>query len=292
MILTEGLHKTVKKPIIRNMRFNNYGSPSTGGFKIGPGAISPVIKVLLILNAAVYLIQFLSSIRLESMLGLTPAKFFAEFPNLLFQPLTYMFLHGNFWHIFFNMFALWMFGTEIEFSWGSRSFAKFYILAGLAGAVLTLLIQSGSPIPIVGASGAIYGVLVAYWLMFPHRYLYLYLLVPVKVMWAIPGMMVLGFLFGGSNVAHLAHLGGALFGLVYLKADWKWNWLGSWFNRLSYKRLEAKLEKKRMRAEETMKRVDEILDKINEVGIENISAEDRKFLEEASSHLSGEKKSD
>jgi len=274
------------------MRFNNYNSPAAGGFRIGPGSLSPFIKVMLILNAAVFLIQFFSSIRLDLILGLTPAKFFSEFPNLLFQPLTYMFLHGNFWHIFFNMFALWMFGTEIEFTWGSRKFAKFYILAGLAGAALTLIFQSASPIPIVGASAAIYGILVAYWLMFPNRYLYIYLLIPVKVMWAIPGMMLLGFLFGGSNVAHLAHLGGALFGLIYLKSDWRWVRFGSWFRGISYKRKEAKLEKKRMRAEETMKRVDEILDKINEVGIENISAEDRRFLEEASSHLSGEKKSD
>ncbi len=274
------------------MRFNHYSGPGTGGFKFGPGSISPFIKVMLILNAAVYLIQFFSSFRLELMLGLTPAKFFSEFPNLLFQPLTYMFLHGNFWHIFFNMFALWMFGTEIEFSWGSRNFGKFYVLAGLAGAALTLIFQSTSEIPIVGASAAIYGILVAYWLMFPDRFLYIYLLIPVKVKWAIPGIMLLGFLFGGSNVAHLAHLGGAIFGLIYLKANWKWARLGSWFKGLSYKRKETKLEKKRMKAEETMKRVDEILDKINEVGIENISTEERRFLEEASSHLSGEKKSD
>lgn len=275
------------------MRFNNYsGPPQTGGFKFGPGSIAPFIKVMLILNAAVYLTQYFSSFRLELLLGLTPANFFSEFPNLLFQPLTYMFLHGNFWHIFFNMFALWMFGTEIEFAWGSWKFGKFYVLAGLAGAALTLIFQSTSAIPIVGASAAIYGILVAYWLMFPERFLYIYLLVPVKVKWAIPGMMLLGFLFGGSNVAHLAHLGGALFGLIYLKADWKWARFGSWIKGLSYKRKETKLQKRRMRAEETMKRVDEILDKINEVGIENISAEDRRFLEEASSHLSGEKKSD
>jgi membrane associated rhomboid family serine protease len=275
------------------MSFNNYsGPPQAGGFRFGPGSISPFIKVMLIFNAAVYLTQYFSSLRLELLLGLTPANFFSEFPNLLFQPLTYMFLHGNFWHIFFNMFALWMFGSEIEFAWGSWKFGKFYVLGGLAGATLTLIFQSTSAIPIVGASAAIYGILVAYWLMFPERFLYIYLLIPVKVKWAIPGMMLLGFLFGGSNVAHLAHLGGAIFGLIYLKTNWKWIKFGSLIKGLSYKRKEAKLEKRRMRAEETMKRVDEILDKINEVGIENISAEDRRFLEEASSHLSGEKKSD
>lgn len=274
------------------MRLGNYNSPAMGGFRIGPGSISPFIKILLIANGAVFLLQFISSLNLISILGLTPANFFSEFPNLFFQPLTYMFLHANFWHIFFNLFALWMFGTEIEYSWGIKTFGKFYILAGLAGAFLTLIVQSTSPIPVIGASAAIYGVLVAYWLMFPDRYLYLYFLVPVKVKWAIPGLLLLGFVFGGSDVAHFAHLGGALFGLIYLKADWRRLRLGSWYKGLSYKRKEAKLEKNRMKAEETMKRVDEILDKINEVGIENISAEDRKFLEEASSRLSGEKRSD
>ena len=263
-----------------------------GGFRIGPGSISPVIKILLIVNTAVFLIQMMASSRLELLFGLTPAAFFSDFPNLLFQPLTYMFLHGGFGHIFFNMFALWMFGTEIEYAWGSRTFAKFYILSGLTGAFLSMAVQSSSPIPIVGASAAIYGVLVAYWFMFPNRLLYIYFLFPVKVKWAIPGLMILGFLFGGSNVAHWAHLGGALFGAAYIKADWRWLRPGSWWQSVSYKRKEAKFEKKRMKAEETMKRVDEILDKINEVGIENISEEDRKFLEEASANLSGEKKSE
>ncbi|MGH8014639.1 MAG: rhomboid family intramembrane serine protease [Candidatus Zixiibacteriota bacterium] len=262
------------------------------GFIIGPGSISLVIKILLMVNVAIYLLQELAPFRLESLFGLTPALFFSEFPNLLFQPLTYMFLHGGFGHVFFNMFALWMFGTEIEYGWGSRRFFTFYILAGLAGALLTLVVQSGSAIPIVGASAAIYGVLVAYWLMFPDRYLYIYFLFPVKVKWAIPGFMLLGFLFGGANVAHFAHLGGAFFGLIYLKMDGRWGKLGSWWQGMSYRRNEAKFEKRRLRAEETMKRVDEILDKINEVGIENISDEDRKFLEEASAHLSGEKKSE
>lgn len=274
------------------MRINNYGGSGAGGFRIGPGSISPVIKILLIVNTAIFFTQVLTSLRLEVMFGLTPARFFAELPNLLFQPLTYMFLHGGFLHLLFNMFALWMFGTEIEYSWGSKRFSRFYLLAGLAGAVLTLVFQPNLMIPVVGASAAIYGVLVAYWLMFPDRYLYIFFLLPVKVKWAIPGIMILGFISGGTSVAHFAHLGGALFGLIYVKMDWRRMRLGSLWKTVGYKRKEAKFEKKRMRAEETMKRVDEILDKINEVGIENISPEDRKFLEEASSHLSKGKQSD
>jgi len=275
------------------MRFNNYSGG--GGYRklsIGPGAVSPFIKLMLITNIAVFMIQTLVNFSLAEILGLTPSRFFTEFPNLLFQPFTYMFLHVDFWHVFFNMFVLWMFGTEIEFSWGKRSFAKFYILAGLAGAILTLIFQSELPIPVIGASGAIYGVLIAYWLLFPHRYLYIYFLFPVKVKWAIPGFMILGFLAGGANIAHFAHLGGAIFGLIFVKADWRIARFGSMLKKLRHKKHEAKFEKNRLKAEDTMKRVDEILDKINAVGIENISEEDRKFLEDASSHMSGEKNPD
>ncbi|MEA2030865.1 MAG: rhomboid family intramembrane serine protease, partial [candidate division Zixibacteria bacterium] len=219
---------------------------------------------------------------------LSPEAFFGEFPNRLYQPITYMFLHGGFWHIFFNMFILWMFGTEIEFTWGSRSFGKFYILAGLAGAALTLAVHSSQSIPVIGASAAIYGVLIAYWLMFPHRMLYIYFLFPVKVKWAIPAIMLLGFLVGGANTAHMAHLGGALFALVYLKPDWRMQRIPRFFRNFQRRRKEAKFEKNRQKAEDIMKHVDDILDKINEVGIENISPAERKMLEEASSHLSEE----
>ncbi len=274
------------------MRYNqNQGGQGRRGFGIGPGTISPFIKVMILTNLVVFFIQYLYP-QLTVSLGLTPRRFYSEFPNLLFQPLTYMFLHGGFGHIFFNMFILWMFGTEIEFGLGTKKFGRFYILAGLAGALLTLIVKSSQGIPTVGASAAIYGVLVAYWVSFPNRKLYLYFLFPVKVKWAIPGMLLLGFLFGGPNVAHFAHLGGALFGLLYYRSGWRWLSFGRKIKDLRYRRQSAKLEKNRQKAEEIMKRVDDILDKINEVGIENISKEDRKFLEEASSRLSDRKIND
>ena len=162
-------------------------------------------------------------------------------------------------------------------------------MCGITGGVLPLITNaffSTSSGYILGASGAIYGVLIAYWLMFPDRKLYLYFLFPVKVKYAIPGLMLLGFLFGGAGVAHTAHLGGALFGLVYLKLDWRFFSFGKKIRNLHYKRQTTKLKRRRQQAEDIMKRVDSILDKINEVGIENISKADRKFLEDASSELS------
>ncbi len=268
--------------------YNFSGGTTRRGFGIGPGGISPFIKWMIVFDVVVFIAQNFYP-QMTFSLGLSPHDFFSDFPNKLYQPFTYMFLHGGLGHIFFNMFALWMFGTEVEFTWGSKRFGRFYLLAGLAGAVLTLIVRSSQIAPVIGASAAIYGVLAAYWVMFPERYLYIYFLIPIKVKWAIPGIMLLGFLIGGANIAHFAHLGGALFGFAYMKANWRWFRFGDKFKRYKYTRQSSKLEKNRQKAEEIMKRVDEILDKINEVGIEKISKEDRKFLEEASSKLSDKK---
>jgi hypothetical protein len=164
-----------------------------------------------------------------------------------------MFFHASFFHILFNMFAIFNYNLTH---------------------------------PIIGASGAIYGILVAYWLMFPDRYLLIFFLFPMKVRWAIPLFAILNFVASGPNVAHLAHLGGALVGLAYIKLDWRLYSPSGWFRKRHLRKNEQKLERKRQQAGEMMKRVDRILDKINEVGIENISKEDKKFLENASETLS------
>jgi len=269
-------------------QYNNSGyAESTPS--LGPGRPAPFIKAILISNILIFAAQYFYP-RLTELFGLTPALFLGQFPNYFYQVVTYMLLHGGFWHLFFNMFTLWMFGTEIEYTWGTRSFGRFYVLCGLAGAALTLAVFPTQLVITIGASAAIYGVMVAYWLMFPRRYLYIYFLFPVKVKWAVPAFMILGFFFGGPQVAHMAHLGGALCGLAYIKLDWRWTRIGRKLKTLRYRLQEAKLEKKRQAAQEIMKRVDSILDKINEVGIENLSRADRKFLEEASVQLGGSKK--
>jgi membrane associated rhomboid family serine protease len=266
---------------------------------MGPGLLSPVIKVLLIANIGFFLLQYLIP-QLTFYGALTPTDFFNGFPLYVYQVVTYMFLHGGFFHLLFNMLALWMFGTEIEYTWGSRTFLRFYLIGGIAGAALTLIVYAvtgGAPAlgasggPVVGASAAIYALLMAYWLMFPDRLLYLYFFFPVPVKFAIPIMMIIGFFAGGANggTAHMAHLGGAIFGLLYLKLDWRWMALGRKLKNLRYQRQEAKLNKRRQEAEDIMKKVDAILDKINEVGLENLTRAERRFLEEASSELSKQK---
>jgi membrane associated rhomboid family serine protease len=268
---------------MRNFQEQSY---SGGGYRLGSDLFPPFIKAMLISNVVVFAIQYFYP-PLTQVFGLTPAIFFATFPRYLYQPLTYMFLHGGVLHLLFNMFALWMFGREIEQTWGSKSFARFYLICGLAGAALTLLVFPRQIDPMIGASGAIYGVLVAFWLLFPERDLYFFPIpFALKVKYAIPILMLLNFLFSGANVAHMAHLGGAVCGFVYLKLDWRWLSVGRLFKNLRYRRQEAKLEKRRQEAEDIMKRVDAILDKINEVGIDNLTRAERKFLEDASSQLS------
>jgi len=213
--------------------YNNYqGSPR--GFRIGPGSISPMIKYLVIANGIIFLIQGFSSIRLESIFGLVPARIFSDFPNnlyCLYQTFTYMFLHAGFFHILFNMFVLWMFGTEMEYKWGSRPFLKYYFYCGLGGAFLSLIFNYNLAHPIIGASGAIYGILAAYWLMFPNRTILIFFILPMKVRWAIPLLALLNFVASGPYVAHLAHLGGALVGLAYMKLSWRQYSPSLWFKK-------------------------------------------------------------
>jgi membrane associated rhomboid family serine protease len=147
----------------------------------------------------------------------------------LWQPVTYMFLHGGLFHLLFNMLALWMFGVELERLWGSRFFARFYFVCGV-GAAATTIAVSVMPFGFaenlrdsltVGASGAVYGVLLAYALYFPHRPIYLYMLfpIPARVFVMIIGAISLFSAMQGSGdgVAHATHLGGLVAGYLYLK---------------------------------------------------------------------------
>jgi membrane associated rhomboid family serine protease len=146
----------------------------------------------------------------------------------VWQPVTYMFLHGGLFHLLFNMLALWMFGVDLERRWGTRFFARFYAVAGV-GAALTTLVMSWLPFGFaetlyasvtVGASGAIYGLLVAFAMTYPHRPIYLYMLFPIParvfvlIIGAISFMSSVQETSGG--VAHATHLGGLVVGYLYL----------------------------------------------------------------------------
>jgi rhomboid family protein len=273
-----------------------------GGFgggsrlRFGPGTIGPAIKWIIIFTAVVFFIQQL--VPLTGTFGFTPGSYFSDdFPNGFYKPFTYMFLHGGLFHILFNMLILWMFGTEFETMWGSRRFLRFYLLSGLGGALFSLALDFNSYAAIIGASGAVFGVMAAYWRYFPERKLYLYFVIPVKIRWAIPAFLLVpiiwSFISPGDNVAHFAHLGGAVVGFFLCRrgnAVHSDGALKGWFKRRKNEKLTERFEANRRKAEDVMQRVDSILDKINAVGLENITDEERKFLEEASERLSEDKR--
>lgn len=187
---------------------------SPQSFKMLP----PVIKNLLIIN----LIFFLATMVLErnglyvitNALALNPI---GSGRFQLWQPLTYMFMHAGWSHLLFNMFALWMFGYVLENFWGSRRFLFYYIVCELGAAICNLLV-SGWGIT-VGASGAVYGILLAFGMMFPNERIYLYLIMPIKAKWFVIGYAALELIEGllyNDGIAHFAHLGGMLFGLLLI----------------------------------------------------------------------------
>jgi membrane associated rhomboid family serine protease len=194
-------------------------------YSFGPGPLPPAIKILIAINVAAFLVTFFQP-AVTLWFGLRPADVFGGFR--LWQPLTYMFLHGGIGHILFNMLALWMFGTELERMWGSRFFTKYYLVTGLGAAATQLLLGFVPGVfgnqmyyaLTIGASGAIYGVLLAYALYFPNRPILMFLLFPIPAKYFVMisgGIALLLSLSGPGGVAHTAHLGGIVTGYLYLK---------------------------------------------------------------------------
>lgn len=204
---------------------------------MGP-TLTPMVKCLVIANVLVFLLQSLgASGDMTLIFGLTPFLVLSKL--YLWQFFTYLFLHGSFGHIFWNMLALWMFGCELERYWKSREFLKFYLITGIGAGILSVIFDPFSEIPTIGASGAIYGILMAYGIMFPDRLVYLYFLFPVKVKYFVTVLGALAFYSAfnspGSKIAHVAHLGGMVFAYLYLKG-----WLSLSGVRQSYSRWRFK----------------------------------------------------
>jgi rhomboid family protein len=205
-------------------RYPSY--PYTSSYSFGPGGISTAIKALIGANVALFLVQFFAP-AVTDVLGLRPIFVVRYF--WVWQLATYMFLHGGVFHIVFNMLALWMFGTELERRWGTPFFLKFYAVTGVGAGVLTVLFsllpfgaaQQLYQANIIGASGAIFGLLLAYALYFPERQIYMYLVfpIPARVFVAIIGAIAfLSSLGDSGGVASATHLGGLAVAYVYLKS--------------------------------------------------------------------------
>ena len=212
--------------------------------------LPPVVKNLLILNGLFFLATYAAGIAFQIDLNKYLSLHYFKSPDFgAWQYITYMFMHdtGGLGHIFFNMFALWMFGNALENLWGAKRFLIFYLFTGIGAAFIqtcvnyyeiasienTIATFYGDPPQVLlnvlqsrlngitlGASGAVFGILVAFGMTFPDTLLYLYFLVPVKAKWAVIGYASLELIFGisgvQSGVAHFAHLGGALFGFLLI----------------------------------------------------------------------------
>jgi len=186
-------------------------------FSFGYG-LTPIIKKLMIVMGAVFLLQMVMSSHISFYLGLVPILVWKKY--FLWQLATYIFLHGGITHLLFNLLALWMFGGELESYWGSRKFLRYFLFCGIGAGICTVIFTPYQFIPVIGASGAIYGILLAFGWLFPNRLIYIYLLfpIPAKYMVIIFGLIELFSSMEGTGggVAHLTHLGGLLFGLSYM----------------------------------------------------------------------------
>ncbi len=187
------------------------------------GGWTPAVKTLVIACVVGFFLQifdqFAGAPSFTTKFGLVPALVTQRY--YLWQLVTYIFLHGGFFHILFNMLGLYMFGGELEATWGTREFTKFFFICGIGAALTSVVANPHSPVPIIGASGAIFGLLLAYGVLFPNRIIYLYMIIPIKAKWFVVIFGTITFLSAlsatGSGVAYVAHLGGMLFGFIYLK---------------------------------------------------------------------------
>ena len=188
---------------------------------VGGGGTPEGLKLLLIANVAVYLLQMfgLNDILMSLFAAQVPGGFGTFYP---WQIVTYMFLHGGFLHIGFNMLMLWMFGRELEWTWGRRKFLQYYFFCGIGAGIciIVLGLLSGDPRPTIGASGAIYGVFLASAMLWPDREVLIYFLFPIKMKYlvALLGAFALfGSFNSGGTISNIGHLGGLLAGYVYFK---------------------------------------------------------------------------
>jgi membrane associated rhomboid family serine protease len=220
-----------------------YGRGTPGpGLGIGPPVTPPIIKNLLIANGVVFLCQIFAEgqgMPFTRIFGVAPLMVWQG--GFLWQPFTYMWLHGGLGHIAMNCFVLWMFGSQLALVWGARRFLRYYLLCGVgAGFIISLLpfaavwLGLANPInlaiPTVGASGAIYGVLLAYSLTWPDRTIML-IFPPVafRAIWLIPLLFGLTMIMDPTGrVSHLGHLGGVVVGWLYLRRRGDTGSLLSW----------------------------------------------------------------
>lgn len=257
---------------------------------------TPMVKRLLIANVVMFAITLLLADVVFEWLAFQPRKVVLR----PWAPVTYMFVHGGFGHLFFNMLMLFFFGPPLEARWGEREFLKFYLICGLGGAALSFVFL---PASIVGASAALYGIMLAFAMNWPRAPIYVFGIFPVEARYLVGFMAVVSLLSavdsttGGSSVAHFAHLGGFITGWIYLKADWRAGASARTVRKAATRKRRlaivpgdeteeeaAPRRSRRAGKEETAlyDRVDAVLDKISAEGMSSLTPDELELLDEVS----------
>ncbi len=258
--------------------------------------LTPWVKRLLIANVVIFLVTQVNQRFFFEWFAFAPSE-------VLTKPwgvLTYMFLHGNLMHLLVNMLVLFFFGPPLEQRWGSTEFVKFYLICGLGGVALSFLFAPSAAI--VGASAAIYGLMLAFALIWPNAPIYIWGIFPVKAKWLVGFLFVVSVMsaFGGSGdgIAHFAHLGGIITGFFYLKSGWRPGITSTAGKSRPRVRKMAIVPRKAPRQEESSRKgpldawkpeddsmldeVDRILDKISAEGMAALTTEERATLDQVS----------
>lgn len=266
------------------------------GFGFG---LTPWVQRLLIMNLGVFLLQFMLGPQLTYLLAFVPS-------DILLRPwtiITYMFAHGNFWHIFFNMLVLFYFGPPLEARWGSREFVKYYFICGMGGAALSFAFAFHSPI--IGASAAVYGVMLAFAMNWPDSQIYIWAILPVKAKFLVAFLGVFSVMSmvggGGGNIAHAAHLGGFAAGFLYLRFSGPGGLFGPVRKAMSRRRLRVVPDETTPRPQvrtgppptrrrtgassdegKLLDELDRVLEKISTQGMSSLTPQERRLLDEVS----------
>jgi membrane associated rhomboid family serine protease len=239
-----------------------------------------MVNRIILANVIVHVAKYFapSPMAIVYLFGLSPSAVVTKF--YVWQPLTYMILHADIWHIFFNMLMTWFLGTTLESVWGPKRFLKYYIVCGLGGAAFSFIFTFNGP-PVIGASAAVFGLYLAYAIMFPDNYVYINFLFPIKAKYLVTflaAIQLLSGIVGGGSIAYFAHLGGMAAGLLFFRREIKSMRLWTRVKR-RFGGSELRDRRSWSEHEQEQAKIDSILDKIREKGFENLSPTEKRILE-------------
>ena len=281
------------------MKYRLQFNPGELAYK--PQIFTDAIKILVSINFSIYVLQSISGKEdvFFRLFGLVPSTFISDL--MLWQPFTYMFLHAPFYssvgisHILLNMLGLWVFGRELEQAWGKIHFLKYYFITGVGSGLITYLFQMGSDSPVIGASGAVYGVLLAYGVSYPNRMLYIWGIIPVKSMWLViimGSIAFFGVLGNADGISHVTHISGMVIGYFLLKKRWRWKDVLFAIRKKTIEFQVQRHEEKDIKVNMLQKDIDMILEKIQKLGFSGLSDEEKSKLYEASKKMSKDQQRD